>query len=235
MLEVESINAAYGDLQVLWDVSLRVEKGELISIIGSNGAGKTTLLRVISGMLPPIGGKIKFFDQDVTFLKPHKRAALGIGHVMEGRRLFPHLTVEDNLKMGAYLKEAWEKREETLEIVFDLFPRLKERRKQLAGTLSGGEQQMLAIGRALMLRPKLLLLDEPSLGLAPKLTLSIFDTIKRINEYEGVAILLVEQNVHIALNISERAYVLENGRIVLEGSAKELMNNPQVKKAYLGK
>ncbi|MEM2320890.1 MAG: ABC transporter ATP-binding protein [Candidatus Bathyarchaeia archaeon] len=235
MLKVENVNAAYGDLQVLWGVSLDILNGELVSVIGSNGAGKTTLLKTISGMLMPKEGKIKFFDQDITFLEPHKRAALGIGHVMEGRRLFPNLTVEENLKMGAYLKEAWEKRKETLELVFDLFPRLKERRKQRAGTLSGGEQQMLAIGRALMLRPKLLLLDEPSLGLAPKLTLSIFDAIKKINEYEGVTILLVEQNVHIALNMSKRAYILENGRIILEGSSEELLNNPQVKKAYLGK
>ncbi|MEM1586897.1 MAG: ABC transporter ATP-binding protein [Candidatus Bathyarchaeia archaeon] len=235
MLKVENVDAAYGDLQVLWNVGLEIEKGELVSIIGSNGAGKTTLLKVISGMLPLKRGRIKFFDQDITFLKPHKRASLGIGHVMEGRRLFSHLTVEENLKMGAYLKESWKKRDETLETVFELFPRLKERRKQRAGTLSGGEQQMLAIGRALMLRPKLLLLDEPSLGIAPKLTLSIFDTIKKINEYEGVAILLVEQNVHLSLNISRRAYVLENGRIVLEGSSEELLNNPQVKKAYLGK
>ncbi|MEM0050799.1 MAG: ABC transporter ATP-binding protein, partial [Candidatus Bathyarchaeia archaeon] len=214
MLIVENLDAAYGDLQVLWSVSLNVQKGEFVSIIGSNGAGKTTLLKTISGMLMPKGGRIKFFDQDITLLEPHKRAGLGIGHVMEGRRLFPYLTVEENLKMGAYLKEAWEKREETLELVFELFPRLKERRKQRAGTLSGGEQQMLAIGRALMLRPKLLLLDEPSLGIAPKLALSIFDVIKKINDYEGVTILLVEQNVHMALNLSKRSYVLENGKIV---------------------
>lgn len=235
MLIVENLDAAYGDLQVLWSVSLNVQKGEFVSIIGSNGAGKTTLLKTISGMLMPKGGKIKFFDQDITLLEPHKRASLGIGHVMEGRRLFPYLTVEENLKMGAYLKEAWEKREETLELVFELFPRLKERRKQRAGTLSGGEQQMLAIGRALMLRPKLLLLDEPSLGIAPKLALSIFDVIKKINDYEGVTILLVEQNVHMALNLSKRSYVLENGKIVLEGSSEELLKNPHVKKAYLGR
>ncbi|MEM1556852.1 MAG: ABC transporter ATP-binding protein [Candidatus Bathyarchaeia archaeon] len=235
MLIVENLDAAYGDLQVLWSVSLNVQKGEFVSIIGSNGAGKTTLLKTISGMLMPKGGKIKFFDQDITLLEPHKRAGIGIGHVMEGRRLFPYLTVEENLRMGAYLKEAWEKREETLELVFELFPRLKERRKQRAGTLSGGEQQMLAIGRALMLRPKLLLLDEPSLGIAPKLALSIFDVIKKINDYEGVTILLVEQNVHMALNLSKRSYVLENGKIVLEGSSEELLKNPHVKKAYLGR
>ncbi|MEM2103764.1 MAG: ABC transporter ATP-binding protein [Candidatus Bathyarchaeia archaeon] len=235
MLEVEKVSAAYGDLQVLREVSVKVSEGELISVVGSNGAGKTTLLRTISGLLYPKDGRIKFLENDVSTLKPYKRAALGIAHVMEGRRLFPNLTVEENLKMGAYLPQAWRKRDETSEIVYDLFPRLKERQKQLAGTLSGGEQQMLAIGRALMLRPKLLLLDEPSLGIAPKLALSIFETIKKINEAEKVAILLVEQNVHLSLQLSKRAYVIENGRIVLEGTSDELLKNPQVKKAYLGK
>jgi branched-chain amino acid transport system ATP-binding protein len=234
MLEVEKVNAGYGDLQVLWEVTMKVSKGEIVSVIGSNGAGKTTLLRTISGIIYPKSGRIIFCDKDVTRLKPHKRAAMGIGHVMEGKRLFPHLTVEENLKMGAYLPHAWIKREETLQIVYELFPILKERRKQMAGTLSGGEQQMLAIARTLMLRPKLLLLDEPSLGVAPKVTLQIFDTIKKINELEGIAILLVEQNTHLALQISTRAYVIENGRLVLEGSSEEIMNNAYVKKAYLG-
>lgn len=235
MLEVDKISAAYGDLQVLRDVSLKVSQGELVSVVGSNGAGKTTLLRTISGLLYPKEGQIKFLDKDISTLKPHKRAALGIAHVMEGRRLFSNLTVEENLKMGAYLSQAWRKRGETFEIVYNLFPILKERRKQLAGTLSGGEQQMLAIGRALMLRPKLLLLDEPSLGIAPKLALSIFDTIKKINETEKVAILLIEQNVLLSLELSKRAYVIENGRIVLKGTSEELLNDPQVKKAYLGR
>jgi branched-chain amino acid transport system ATP-binding protein len=234
MLEVEKVNAGYGDLQVLWEVTMKVSKGEIVSVIGSNGAGKTTLLRTISGIIYPKSGRIIFCDKDVTRLKPHKRAAMGIGHVMEGKRLFPHLTVEENLKMGAYLPHAWIKREETLQIVYELFPILKERRKQMAGTLSGGEQQMLAIARTLMLRPKLLLLDEPSLGVAPKVTLQIFDTIKKINELEGIAILLVEQNTHLALQLSTRAYVIENGRLVLEGSSEEIMNNAYVKKAYLG-
>jgi len=234
MLEVEKVNAGYGDLQVLWEVTMKVSKGEIVSVIGSNGAGKTTLLRTIGGIIYPKSGRIIFCDKDVTRLKPHKRAAMGIGHVMEGKRLFPHLTVEENLKMGAYLPHAWIKREETLQIVYELFPILKERRKQMAGTLSGGEQQMLAIARTLMLRPKLLLLDEPSLGVAPKVTLQIFDTIKKINELEGIAILLVEQNTHLALQISTRAYVIENGRLVLEGSSEEIMNNAYVKKAYLG-
>ncbi|MEM3565283.1 MAG: ABC transporter ATP-binding protein [Candidatus Bathyarchaeia archaeon] len=235
MLEVEKVSAAYGDLQVLRDVSLNVSTGELVAVIGSNGAGKTTLLRTISGQLYPREGRIKFFDKDISTLKPHKRAALGIAHVMEGRRLFPNLTVEENLKMGAYLPQAWKKKDETFEIVFNLFPRLKERRSQLAGTLSGGEQQMLAIGRALMLRPKLLLLDEPSLGIAPKLAASIFDTVKKINDVEKVAILLVEQNVLASLKLSKRAYVIENGRIVLEGAPEELLKNPKVKEAYLGR
>ncbi|MEM3601646.1 MAG: ABC transporter ATP-binding protein [Candidatus Bathyarchaeia archaeon] len=235
MLEVEKIESGYGDLQVLWDVSLKVSGGDLVSIIGSNGAGKTTLLRTIGGLLYPKSGKIKFLEKDITKLKPHKRASLGIAHVMEGRKLFPSLTVEENLKMGAYLPEAWKKRDETLEMVHNLFPILKERSKQLASTLSGGEQQMLAIGRALMLRPKLLMLDEPSLGLAPKITLSIFETIKRINEETKVAILLVEQNVHLSLQLSKRAYVMENGKIVLEGTSMDLLKDPKLKKTYLGK
>ncbi|NHV97895.1 MAG: ABC transporter ATP-binding protein [Thaumarchaeota archaeon] len=235
MLEVENIDAAYGSLQVLWDVSLKISEGEMVSVIGSNGAGKTTLLRTIGGLLYPKKGRIKFFNNDITTSKPTVRAAHGIAHVMEGRRLFPQLTVEENLKMGAYLSEAWKKRHETIETVFELFPRLKERRKQLAGTLSGGEQQMLAIGRALMMRPKLLLLDEPSLGIAPKLALSIFDTIKKINYREKTAILLVEQNVYLSLQLTQRAYVIENGRIVLEGMSEKLLENPEVKKSYLGK
>lgn len=234
MLKVENINVAYGELQVLWDVSLEVSQGEIVAIIGSNGAGKTTLLRTIGGLLKPKNGKINFLNKDITNLEAYKRAALGIAHVMEGRRLFPHLTVEDNLKMGAYLPEAWKKRRESFEIVYNLFPILKKRRKQLAGTLSGGEQQMLAIGRALMLRPKMLLLDEPSLGLAPKISLLIFDIIKKINETENVTILLVEQNVYHSLALSTRAYVIENGRIVMEGTSNEILNNPHVKKAYLG-
>ena len=235
MLEVENIDVAYGSLQVLWGVSLKVSEGEMVSVIGSNGAGKTTLLRAIGGLLYPRKGRIRLFNNDITTSKPTVRAAQGIAHVMEGRRLFPQLTVEENLKMGAYLPHAWKKRHETIETVFDLFPRLKERRKQLAGTLSGGEQQMLAIGRALMMRPKLLLLDEPSLGLAPKVALTIFDTVKKINEVEKTAILLVEQNVYYSLQLSKRAYVIENGRIVLEGMSAELLENPEVKKSYLGK
>jgi len=235
LLEVENIDVAYGSLQVLWGVSLKVSEGEMVSVIGSNGAGKTTLLRAIGGLLYPRKGRIRLFNNDITTSKPTVRAAQGIAHVMEGRRLFPQLTVEENLKMGAYLPHAWKKRHETIETVFDLFPRLKERRKQLAGTLSGGEQQMLAIGRALMMRPKLLLLDEPSLGLAPKVALTIFDTVKKINEVEKTAILLVEQNVYYSLQLSKRAYVIENGRIVLEGMSAELLENPEVKKSYLGK
>jgi len=235
LLEVENIDVAYGSLQVLWGVSLKVSEGEMVSVIGSNGAGKTTLLRAIGGLLYPRKGRIRLFNNDITTSKPTVRAAQGIAHVMEGRRLFPQLTVEENLKMGAYLPHAWKKRHETIEMVFDLFPRLKERRKQLAGTLSGGEQQMLAIGRALMMRPKLLLLDEPSLGVAPKLALMIFDTIKKINEMEKTAVLLVEQNVYLSLKLTQRAYVIENGRIMLEGTSENLLENPEVKKSYLGK
>lgn len=235
MLSIEKINVFYGDLQVLWDVSLKINEGEIVALVGANGAGKTTLLRTISGLLRPRAGLIKFFDENLTNLEPHEVAAKGIAHVMEGKRVFPNLTVEENLKMGAYLPQAWVRRNETFEIVYNLFPILKERKKQLAGTLSGGEQQMLVIGRALMSRPKLLLLDEPSLGIAPKVVLTIFQTIKKINEAEKITILLVEQNVRHSLELSSRAYVLENGKIVLEGSSAELLDNPHVKKAYLGR
>lgn len=233
MLEVNKIDVFYGDLQVLWEVSLKVNKGEIVTVVGANGAGKTTLLRTISGLLRPKLGIITFLNKRLETLPPHKIAEEGIAHVMEGRRLFPYMTVRENLEMGAYTKAAWDKREETMEFIFNLFPRLKEREKQLAGTLSGGEQQMLALGRALMLRPKLLLLDEPSWGLAPRIVLQLFDTIKKIRD-EGVTILLVEQNVFQSLTVSDRGYVMENGRIVLEGSGESLLNNPMVKKAYLG-
>lgn len=233
MLEVDKINVAYGDVQVLWDVSLKVDKGEVVAVVGANGSGKTTLLRTISGLMKPLSGSIKFLGKNLEAFPPHKIAEVGIAQVMEGRRLFPQMTVRENLELGAYTKAAWEKREETIKFVFDVFPRLKEREKQLAGTLSGGEQQMLAIGRALMSRPKLLMLDEPSMGLAPKLVLEVFDTVKRIKE-EGTTILLVEQNVYNSLLISDRGYVLENGKIILEDTGKNLLNNPMVKKAYLG-
>ncbi|MEM2103832.1 MAG: ABC transporter ATP-binding protein [Candidatus Bathyarchaeia archaeon] len=233
MLEVDKINVSYGDLQVLWDVSLKVSDGEIVTIVGANGAGKTTILRAISGLLRPRSGTISFLGKRLDLLPPHKVAEEGLAQVMEGRRLFPQMTVRENLELGAYTKTAWNRKEENIELVYNLFPRLKEREKQLAGTLSGGEQQMLAIGRALMSRPKLLMLDEPSLGLAPKIVLEMFDVIRRIKD-EGTTILLVEQNVYHSLSITDRGYVLENGKIVLEGSGKSLLENPLVKKAYLG-
>jgi branched-chain amino acid transport system ATP-binding protein len=234
MLKVNEIDAGYGDLKVLWNVSLQLKDREIVSVIGSNGSGKTTLLKAICGVLRPTKGTIKLFDEEITNLKPHEVAAKGVAHVMEGRRLFPYLTVEENLKMGAYLPDAWKRKNESLDLVYDLFPRLKERKNQLAGTLSGGESQMLAIARALMLKPKLLLLDEPSLGLGPKIVSSILDVIKRIKEQEQITILLVEQNIYYSLLTSSRAYVLENGRIVMEGSSDELLDNPYIKKTYLG-
>ncbi len=233
MLDVSDIDVFYGDLQALWGVSLKVEKGEIVALVGSNGAGKTTTLRTISGLLHPRSGSVHFLDKRIDGIPPHKIVEEGVVQVPEGRRLFPQMTVKENLELGAYTKEAWEKRFDTIEWVYTLFPRLKEREKQLAGTMSGGERQMLAVGRALMSKPKLLMLDEPSLGLAPILVMQVFDAVKKIYE-EGVSILLVEQNVQKALSIADRGYVLENGRIVLEDIGEGLLNNPHVKKAYLG-
>lgn len=233
MLTVEKINVFYGNVQALWDVSLKVEKGEVVALIGSNGAGKTTTLKTISGLLRPRSGSINFLGERVDSFDPRRIVELGLVQVPEGRHLFPYMTVLENLKMGAYPSYARKRKSETLEWVFTLFPILKERKGQLAGTLSGGEQQMLAIARGLMARPKLLMLDEPSLGLAPMYTLKIFDLIKKINQ-EGVTILLVEQNVRQALEISDRGYVLETGRITLEGEGNQLVDNRHVKEAYLG-
>lgn len=233
MLAVNNVNVSYGSLQVLWDVSFRVEKGEIVAIVGSNGAGKTTTLKTISGLLHPTSGSISFLGKRIDKMPPHQIVELGISHIPEGRRLFPNMTVLDNLRVGAYTPMAWKKKEETMEWVFQIFPVLKERKHQLAGTLSGGEQQMLAIARGLMSRPKLLMLDEPSLGLAPRIVLLVFDVIKQINN-EGITILLVEQNVRQALELANRGYVMENGRIILEGEGIELLNNKHVKKAYLG-
>jgi len=233
MLVVDGINVFYGDLQALWDVSFKAEKGSITVIVGPNGAGKTTTLKTISGLLRPKSGSISFLGERIDNVPPHHIAELGISHIPEGRHLFPNMTVLENLMTGAYTRKAWEKRNETLEWIFQLFPILKERRNQLAKTLSGGEQQMLAIGRGLMSRPKLLMLDEPSLGLAPKLVLFTFNIIKQIHE-EGVTILLVEQNVRQALELADKAYVLETGRIILEGEGKELLESEYIKKAYLG-
>ncbi len=233
LLEVEGIDVFYGELQALWGVSLKVDEGEFVALIGPNGAGKTTTLKAISGLLKPAKGQIVFDGKDITGLPPHTIAAMGIAHVPEGRQIFPGLTVLENLKIGAYVRRAREKFEESLEFVFSLFPRLKERRNQIAGTLSGGERQMLAIARGLMSRPKLLMLDEPSLGLAPKLVLEVMDTLKRLHG-EGLTILLVEQNVKYALELADRAYVLETGRVVMEGPGRELLEDPRIKSAYLG-
>ena len=233
MLEVNGINVFYGDLQVLWDVTFEVKEKEILVLVGANGAGKTTTLKTISSLLTPRSGTIEFDGIRLDRLPPNKIIEHGIVHVPEGRRLFPEMSVEENLIMGSLHGEAKTKRKETMEYTYSLFPRLKERRKQPAGTLSGGEQQMLAVGRGMMARPRLMMFDEPSLGLAPILVQDIFVLIKKINQ-EGVTILLVEQNVTQTLEMCHRAYVLENGRNVLEGTGKELMADDHVRSVYLG-
>ena len=233
MLKVKGIEVFYGDLQALRGVSLEVNRGEVVSILGSNGAGKSTTLMAISGILKPRRGEI-LFEQDVIHRYPSSRiVALGIVQIPEGRQIFPTLTVIENLEMGAQFPKAKKMRNETLGWVFKLFPRLEERRGQLAGTLSGGEQQMLAIGRGLMSLPTLLMLDEPSLGLSPLLVKSIFDIIREINR-QGTTILLVEQNVFHSLSLSDRAYVLENGSVVMSGTGKDLLTDPHIRQSYLG-
>ncbi len=233
MLEVETIDVAYGDLQALRRVTLQVEAGEIVALVGSNGAGKTTTLRTISALIRPRAGAIRFEGARIERLSAHEIAKRGIGHVPEGRRLFPMMTVWENLQLGACTPDAKRQFDGTVSFIFTLFPQLKARREQLAGTLSGGEQQMLAIGRALAMRPRLLMMDEPSLGLAPNLAQDIFDTIRDVNA-QGVTVLLVEQNVQQALRLARRAYVLENGEMILQGNATELAQNPHVRKAYLG-
>jgi branched-chain amino acid transport system ATP-binding protein len=233
LLEVRGISAAYGDVQVLHRVSLRVEEGEIVSLVGANGAGKSTTLRAVSGLLPVREGAISFDGATLAGRSPSDIVALGIAHVPEGRQLFANMTVEENLELGAYLPAARAARLESRERVWQLFPRLAERRLQLAGTLSGGEQQMVAIARALMSRPRLLILDEPSLGLAPMLVKTIFETVARINR-EGTTVLLVEQNLVQSLRLSHRAYVLETGRITLEGTGADLLANPHTRRAFLG-
>ena len=234
MLKVNEIDVFYGDLQVLWDVSFEVKEKEILVLIGANGAGKSTTIRTISSLLTPKKGTIEFRESRLNELPPHKIIEQGIVHVPEGRRLFSEMSVEENLIMGSLSPAAKERRFDTMEHVYELFPRMRERRNQMAGTLSGGEQQMLAIGRGLMSLPKLMMFDEPSLGLAPILVQEIFSMVRRINEEEGVTILLVEQNVRQTLAMCNRAYALENGRIVLEGTGKELMSDDHVKEAYLG-
>ena len=233
MLRVNGINVFYGDLQVLWDVTFEVKEKEILVLVGANGAGKSTTLKTISSLLTPVSGTIEFNGIRLDHLPPNKIIEQGIVHVPEGRRLFPEMSVEENLILGSIYGKSKNKRSETLEYAYSLFPRLKERRKQMAGTLSGGEQQMLAVGRGLMSLPKLMMFDEPSLGLSPILVQNIFDLIKKVNK-EGVTILLVEQNVTQTLAMCDRAYVLENGRNVLEGTGKELMANDHVREVYLG-
>jgi len=233
MLKVSGIDVFYGDLQVLWDVSFEVRDKEILVLVGANGAGKSTTLKTISGLLKPRKGAIDFDGVRLDELSPDKVIGQGVVHVPEARRLFREMSVEENLIMGSLSPEARKKRAQTMEWVYELFPRMKERRKQAAGTLSGGEQQMAAIGRGLMALPKVLMFDEPSLGLSPILVQEVFQIAKRINR-EGVTVLLVEQNVRQTLAMCDRAYVLENGRIVLEGTGKDLMNDDHVKEAYLG-
>ncbi|MCF6095743.1 ABC transporter ATP-binding protein [Thermovorax subterraneus] len=233
MLRLENVTAHYGTIQALKGVSINVNEGEIVTVIGANGAGKTTLLKTICGLVSATSGKVYFYDMDITNLPTSDIVAAGIVMVPEGRRIFPRMTVLENLQLGGYLNRNKSETKANMERVFELFPILKDRLHQIAGTLSGGEQQMLAIGRALMSRPKLLLLDEPSMGLAPKIVLSIFDIIRQINR-EGTTILLVEQNAHMALSTAHKAYVLETGRILMEDTAEKLLHNEQVRKAYLG-
>jgi branched-chain amino acid transport system ATP-binding protein len=233
LLRVHDIDVYYGDVQILNKISLEVEEGEIVSLVGANGAGKTTLVRTVSGFLKPKRGSITFMGQRIDYLLPHKVAELGLVQVPEGRKLFPSMSVIENLIMGAYLPEPKREREGSLKWVTELFPILKDRKKQEAGSLSGGEQQMLAIGRALMLRPKLLILDEPSLGLAPLIVKQIFSLVEEINR-KGTTILLVEQNVSKSLKSSNRGYILENGRVTMSGTGEELLADPHTKKAYLG-
>jgi len=232
ILEVDRIDVFYGRIQALRGVSLHVDEGEIVTLIGANGAGKTTTLRAISGLTPASAGAVRLRGQDITHLQAEDIVPKGIGHAPEGRRIFARMTVRENLDLGAYIRRDGETRHD-MERVYTLFPRLKERQGQLAGTLSGGEQQMLCIGRALMSRPKVLLLDEPSLGLAPLMVDTIFQVIREINS-EGTTILLIEQNALKALGVAARGYVLETGRIVKEGPSKQLMESPDVQKAYLG-
>ena len=233
LLNVKNINVYYGVIQAIKDVSFEVNEGEIVALIGANGAGKTSIMKTVSGLLHSQGGSIIFDGQDISKLSAHKIPGMGLVQVPEGRRIFTEMTVLENLEMGAYLRKDKEGIQQDLEKIYQRFPRLKERKNQLAGTLSGGEQQMLAMGRALMAKPKLLLLDEPSMGLSPILVSEIFDIIKKINA-DGVTVLLVEQNANKALSIANRAYVLETGAITVSGDADDVANNPKVKEAYLG-
>lgn len=234
MLEVRGIDVFYGDAQALFDLSLKVGEGEIVTLLGSNGAGKTTTLKAIAGVRPPSAGDILLEDRSLLAVPAHERAGLGVALVPEGRELWPHMTVLENLELGAFHKRARANPSGPLEHVFTLFPILKERRSQLAGSLSGGEQQMAAIGRALMSRPRLLMLDEPSLGLAPILVGRVFDIIRRLHDEEGLTILLVEQNLKKALEVADRGYVMESGTITREGPSAELIDDASIRAAYLG-
>jgi len=233
ILKVENLETGYGEVQILWGINLEVPQGNLTTILGANGSGKTTLLRAITGILPVWKGKVTFQGEDITRMSPHGRAAKGLIMIPEGRMIFPEMTVLENLEMGAFTKKARGKIKENMDYALSLFPRLKERLEQKAGTMSGGEQQMLAIARGLMADPQVLIFDEPSLGLAPKLVIEVFETIQKLKE-EGVTMLLVEQNVHLSLAITDYAYVLAEGKVVMEGPGEELEKSDEVKKAYLG-
>ena len=234
ILNVNDLNVYYGGIHAIKNISFHIKKGEIVSLIGANGAGNTSTLHAISGLVPIKSGEISLNGENVTNIDAHKLVSRGMAHVPEGRRIFTELTVLENLEMGAFTRNDAEQIKKDMEHMFSLFPRLAERKKQLAGTMSGGEQQMLAMARALMSSPSLLLLDEPSMGLAPLLVQEIFNIIERINKEENVTILLVEQNANMALSIADRGYVLETGKIILEGTGKELLTNPDIKKAYLG-
>jgi branched-chain amino acid transport system ATP-binding protein len=234
ILEVNDLNVYYGAIHAIKNISFEIKKGEIVTLIGANGAGKTSTLHAVSGLLPLKSGEVSLNGVNITGVEAHKLVSQGMAHVPEGRRIFTELTVLENLEMGAYTRNDKDGIKEDLEKMFVLFPRLAERKKQLAGTMSGGEQQMLAIARALMSKPTILLMDEPSMGLAPLLVQEIFKIIERINKEEGVTILLVEQNAHMALSVANRAYVLETGEIIKEGAGKDLLDDPDIKKAYLG-
>lgn len=233
MLKIQDLNVKYGAIHAIHDVSMEVKEGELVTLIGANGAGKTTILHTITGLKKATGGSVLLEGKDLMKTDPSKIITLGMAHVPEGRHIFPEMTVEENLRMGAYTKKDKDYIEKKILEIYERFPRLQERRRQLAGTLSGGEQQMVAVGRALMGDPKILLMDEPSMGLSPILVSNIFDIIKEVHK-QGITILLVEQNAKMALSIADRAYVLKTGRITMEGTAEELLQNDDVRKAYLG-
>jgi len=233
MLEVRDINAFYGKIQALWSVSLKVDEAQIVALVGANGAGKTTLLNTITGLLKPASGSVEFLGKRIDGLKSHVIVELGMSHIPEGRKLFPDMSVRENLEMGAYTKRVWNQKQQILDKVYELFPILKARQRQLARTLSGGEQQMVAMGRGLMSRPRLCIVDEPSSGLAPLMVDEIFGIIQGLRD-QDIAIFLIEQNVQQTLEIADRAYVLENGSVILEGESKQLLEEELIRKAYLG-